>query len=153
MSDKKPKRKHIDKSMLPLIIAMVFTFTICAVAIIGAASNGIAKVMNRREIVVVVQDKWTKRYFNTEKYLIGCKDINNEQEEYVFEITDSLLAFRWDSSDLYGKIEPGHVYRMEICGYRVPILSRYPNIYVADEIKDYSIYLEETETENGVLVE
>ena len=60
--------------------------------------------------------------------------IDADKEVNVYEITDSWLKGRFNSSDLYGKITIGKTYRMTICGHRSPFLSMYPNIYEADEI-------------------
>ena len=46
----------------------------------------------------------------------------------VFENTDSLWYWKWNSSDVYNKIEVGSTYKAEIYGYRIPVLSMYRNI-------------------------
>ncbi len=52
----------------------------------------------------------------------------------VFEITDSLMFLRWDSSDLYGRMEAGKTYRVRVAGWRVQPLSWYRNIISAEEV-------------------
>jgi len=57
----------------------------------------------------------------TSKYLVFT-------ETEVFEITDSFCYWRWNSSDLYGKIENGKTYDAMVAGWRIPFLSWYRNI-------------------------
>lgn len=46
----------------------------------------------------------------------------------TFKDTDSLIAGKFSSSDLYGQLQTGHTYTLEVRGYRIPIMSEYPNI-------------------------
>lgn len=46
----------------------------------------------------------------------------------TFKDTDSLLAGKFSSSDLYGQLQNGHTYTLEVRGYRIPWMSEYPNI-------------------------
>lgn len=46
----------------------------------------------------------------------------------VFECTDSLVFFKWDSSDVYRDIEVGGEYVCRVAGWRIPFLSAYRNI-------------------------
>lgn len=52
----------------------------------------------------------------------------------VFENTDSLTFFKWNSSDIYGKLREGQRYRVRVAGWRIPFFSGYRNIIDADEI-------------------
>lgn len=106
----------------------VIIIIICAVAI----GRPITKAYARKEITATVKDKSTKRGGDKDKYLIYCKD--NAGRTQVFEITDSFLAMRFNSSDLYAEIEVGKKYIFDVGGNRVPFMSWYPNIYSAREI-------------------
>lgn len=46
----------------------------------------------------------------------------------TFKDADSLISGKFSSSDLYGQLQIGHRYTLEVRGYRIPILSEYPNI-------------------------
>jgi hypothetical protein len=46
----------------------------------------------------------------------------------TFEITDSLLSRRYDSADVYGSLREGATYDFTTRGYRIPLLSMFPNI-------------------------
>lgn len=50
----------------------------------------------------------------------------------TFENTDSIWALKWNSSDIYGRIERNATCRFEVVGFRVPFLSMYRNILSAD---------------------
>lgn len=46
----------------------------------------------------------------------------------TFEVEDTWLFFRFDSHDFYGKIKKDCTYKIKAFGFRIPILSIYPNI-------------------------
>jgi len=46
----------------------------------------------------------------------------------TFEITDSLLMFRFNSSDIYGSVKADTCYDLVLRGFRIPFLSIYQNI-------------------------
>lgn len=73
------------------------------------------------EVVVTVTGKERIVSKESSKYLIFT-------DGETFQNTDSLFYFKFNSSDLYGKLKEGRVYRMKVYGYRVPFLSWYRNI-------------------------
>lgn len=83
----------------------------------------ILKVSHIRTETITVTDKMVKN----DTYLIYSEDS-------TYEITDSVLRLRFNSSDLYGRIEVGKTYEITVGGKRVPIFSWYPNIYKAVEV-------------------
>lgn len=87
---------------------------------------GAAYRMSDEQITIIVDEKQTKYHDNDEKYLVHST--NGE----VFEITDSVLFFRWDSSDTYFELEEGETYQCTVAGWRVPFLSMYRNIISID---------------------
>lgn len=100
------------------------------VILIIAFAPGIMKVMNTQTYIVHVTDK--DRMSDKNKYLVYSFDLKGESR--VFEITDSLFKFRFDSSDDYNQIEVGKTYKFTTGGYRVPLFSWYPNIYEYEEV-------------------
>lgn len=62
--------------------------------------------------------------------------INNDSNEYrvytdecgVLSVKDSLFATRWDSADVYNRIETGETYDFYVQGGRYPFLSMFPNV-------------------------
>lgn len=91
------------------------------------------KVSNRREITATVTDKEVKNKSNESKYLVYTKDESGEIQ--VFEITDALFAWQFDSSDIYAGIEVGKTYVFDVGGSRNKFFSWYPNIYGYEEAK------------------
>jgi hypothetical protein len=55
-------------------------------------------------------------------------------ESHVFEVTDSLFKWRFDSADTYNTIREGETYEFTTGGYRIPFFSMYPNIYEVKKI-------------------
>lgn len=103
----------------------LFLYVILIVGLIAFSIwRPIDKVSNIREETIVVTDKMVK----DDVYLIYS-------ENTTYEITDSWLYPRFDSSDLYGKIQVGETYKITIGGRRVPFWSLYPNIYKAEKIE------------------
>ncbi|PZD72314.1 hypothetical protein C1752_03901 [Acaryochloris thomasi RCC1774] len=60
------------------------------------------------------------------RYLIFTKD-------ETFENTDSIAFFKFDSSDIYGRIDEGKTYRAKVSGARMPLFSSYRNIIEIQE--------------------
>lgn len=62
--------------------------------------------------------------------------ISNGANEYrvytdncgVLAVKDSIFATRWDSADVYNRIETGETYDFHVQGGRYPMLSMFPNI-------------------------
>lgn len=52
----------------------------------------------------------------------------------TFEVSDTIVGWRWDSSDTYGKIEVGKTYNFQCRGYRVPFFSWYRNIMDVEKV-------------------
>ena len=104
-----------------LIFILVFVFALC----FGSAY---IKVANQQTYTVTVQSKDIKTVSNTGKFLVFCTDITTG-ESRVFEVTDSLFKWRFDSADTYNMIREGETYKFTTGGYRIPFLSMYPNIY------------------------
>lgn len=63
----------------------------------------------------------------------------NEESKYLiftsaetFENVDSLLAFKFNSSDVYGSLKQGSLCELRVTGFRIPFLSTYRNILSAE---------------------
>lgn len=114
---------------LAAIVALIVGFTL-----FGSVFRTFDKGMNRYDIESTVTDKDVKNSGDDSKYLVFTKD--DSGEVHVFEITDSWIAGRFNSSDTYAEIEVGKKYRFTVGGKRVPLLSWYPNIYEFEELND-----------------
>ena len=85
------------------------------------------KVSNMRDVTVIVTDKEVKTGKDSSKYLIFTEDKGGKIA--TFEITDSLLKGRFNSSDIYAAIKVGNTYTFTVGGSRNEFMSWYPNIY------------------------
>ena len=74
-----------------------------------------------RTVEITVNSKERVGSREESKYLVFC-------EEGVFECVDSLSFFKFDSSDTYGHLKPEKKYVVEVAGWRIKIMSQYPNI-------------------------
>ena len=74
---------------------------------------------------ITVKEKWVKYQSNDAKYLVSSTD------GQVFEVSDSFIYWRFDSSNLYAYLEPGMSCVVETQGWRLPLLSDYKNIVEA----------------------
>ena len=53
----------------------------------------------------------------------------------VFRDDDAGWFLKYDSSDVYGNLDIGKHYTFKVYGWRIPIVSMYPNLVHAQEIK------------------
>lgn len=93
----------------------------------------INKAVGEKQVTVTVTEKVVKNFLKESKYLIFTQDDSGDTQ--VFEITDSLLRFRFDSADVYAQISPNQKYQFTVRGSRIPIFSWYPNIYEVEKIE------------------
>ena len=97
--------------------------------------------MSEEEIIdrVMMIDQWKVSgdiYTQNELNAIGeLLDLYNKEKENnnSYEVTDLLLRFKFNSTDIYNKLEKNHKYKIEISGFRIPFLSSYPNINKVEE--------------------
>lgn len=114
-----------------IFLVIVVVIVICAG--LASCAESWRKGTERREEIGTVTDKGTKRSGDDDKYLVYTKDENGESQ--VFEITDSILAGRFNSSDVYSEIEIGKTYEFTVGGSRNQFMSWYPNIYTFKEVE------------------
>ena len=101
-----------------------------------------------RVIIATVTDKGVKSVDkSTQKYLVYTELDDGDDGVEVFEITDSFLAGRFNSADVYAKIKVGKTYKFTVRGHRNGFFSWYPNIYDFEEVKEGSERVSETEVE------
>jgi hypothetical protein len=78
-----------------------------------------------KEIQVV--NSMVKSAGQESKYLVYTTD-------GVFENTDTWYYFKFDSSDVQAKVLQGGKFKVNYYGFRVPFLSKYPNITSVERI-------------------
>lgn len=82
---------------------------------------------NEADVTITVKEKQAVATHDSYKYLIF-----STQDE-VFESDDTFVHGKWNSSDIYGKLEPGHTYKIHVCGTRIPLFSMYRSILSVDQ--------------------
>lgn len=99
------------------LLVSVFLALMCAPAIIHFSTK------DKVEFVVKKQEVFYKH--EEPKYLVFT-------DKEVFENTDSIFAWKFDSSDIQSKLEPGKKCIAKVVGIRIPMASSYRNILEAD---------------------
>ena len=102
-------------------------FVLIAVLMLGAVSAGAVIHFVSQDTVelTVTHRERVPGKDNTSRYMIWAT-VNGQNE--VFENTDSLLALKWNSADVYGQMMPGAQCEALVNGYRIPWLSMNRNI-------------------------
>ena len=100
---------------------IIFLALITLIILVGIGySLGYALTVG--EETITIKEKWVKYSGDDAKYLISSED------GQVFQITDSILKWRFDSSNLYAYLEQGETYNIDTQGWRFGFLSSYKNI-------------------------
>lgn len=123
------RRIKIEMSVYNVVSALIILICLVVICI-----RPIDKVCDIRNETVTVTDKNIKNSSKESKYLIYCEDIDGNT--VVYEITDSLLRGRFNSSDIYAQISVGKTYEFTVGGSRSGFFSWYPNIYEYKVIKE-----------------
>lgn len=84
---------------------------------------------SEQTVVITVVSKERIAEKNSGKYLVYTKG-------EVFEVTDTVSYWRFDSSELYGELGEGKSYRCKISGWRVPFFSWYRNIIEIERFEE-----------------
>lgn len=95
---------------------------IVAVTVLVASCSGYTA---QREVVATVTGK--DRVCSGSGDGMSCKYLVFT-DEGTFQVSDSLLIGRFDSSDVYGRFREDRTYRFDVYGWRSPFLSMYPNV-------------------------
>lgn len=108
------------------IILCVF---IIVVLIAGVVTGLSFDYGNEQILEITVKDKYVKTYDEDGKYLVV--DTNNN----TYEIEDLLFKGKFNSTDLYNKIDIGETYKITTTGYRMQFFSMYQNINTLEKIE------------------
>lgn len=91
--------------------------------VFGGLGYMLAYASSQNHVTITVKNKEATR----EGYRVFTQ---NE----VFEVDDTLLFRRFDSSDDYNNLVEGTTYRVQVVGWRVPFFSMYRNIISYSEV-------------------
>ena len=120
------EKKYDSESENILCVTLIFIIAIVIVLGVGIY-RPFNKVSDMRDVTVTVTDKTVKNDGDDGKYLIFTED--KDGNIATFEITDSWIAGRFNSSDVYAAIKVGNTYTFTVGGSRNEFMSWYPNIY------------------------
>ena len=102
------------KGLIGILLIIVIAVLLITYPVSYAFTSG--------EETITVKDKWVKYHGSDAKYLVSSED------GQVFEITDSIIRWRFDSSNLYADIDVGNSYDISYQGWRFAFMSDYKNI-------------------------
>lgn len=92
--------------------------------------EGLAK----ETFVGVIQDKYIKRYGESDYFHVVVKNLENETTE-VFQNRDFIPTGKFRSADLQASLVIGRSYYFTVVGWRWPIFSAFRNIIKAVSIE------------------
>lgn len=99
------RNRDVDWKMVGLYVIFVFWIVAMVLFVIARPIN---KVTNMRTIEGVVTDKTTKKVGKSDKYIVFIDD--GSGRAIPLEVTDSLLKWRFNSSDVWGNIDVDKTY-------------------------------------------
>lgn len=102
---------------------VILTISLIAIPL---AAQPLFQYATQDEVTFTVEKTERVLYGESSRYLIFTKD-------ETFENTDSIAFFKFNSSDIYGRIDEGKSYQATVVGRRVPFLSWYRNIISIQE--------------------
>ena len=111
-------------------VEFIIIIVVLAIAVIVSVFTS----FNDTEYVVTVTDKERVVCGESSSYLVFTED--EQGNVMVFENTDNLLRWKFDSSNIQGQLKAGNTYRITVVGYRVPILSMYQNIIEIEGVEN-----------------
>ena len=127
------EKKYDSESENILWVTVIFIIAIVIVLGVGIY-RPFNKVSDMRDVTVTVTDKTVKNDGDDGKYLIFTED--KDGNIATFEITDSLIGGRFNSSDVYAAIKVDNTYTFTVGGSRNEFMSWYPNIYEYKLVED-----------------
>lgn len=112
------------------VVAGAIAFAGVAIGI-GVFASGYLQESN---VTITVKDKErvVGRDGEGSRYLIWAED-------ETFENVDSLIKGKFNSSDLYGRLEEGKTYDCKVYGWRNGLFSWYRNIIECKEVENESV--------------
>lgn len=108
----------------------------CGLAFLAVTSLGGCQQTNRKAETFIVDSKESRIVGSGEDrrsvyYVYGTKGEVYRNEDVFLNFSG---ASKFDSATLQAKLKPGHVYRVETIGWRIPFMSMVPNIVTAKDV-------------------
>ncbi len=117
------RTRNVDWFSVSIIAFIIF----CVLSMLSLIVFSIAAAFHSEPGRFTVTGKEAVKSDKSSTYLIFT-DVT------TYEVDDSLVYWRFDSSDVYGKIQIGKTYTATLQGYRIPFLSMYQNLIDLKEV-------------------
>lgn len=92
---------------------------------------------NNQTIEGTVIEKYIKRSGSgknsKDSYMVNIE--TKEGDIIVLSNEDRFFKFKFDSSDIQAELQEGKIYKIDVCGRRIRLLSNYQNIIDVEEVK------------------
>lgn len=113
------KKNTVDNIKVAILLISLFAI------IVGYP---VAYTTSSEMVTFTVDEKFIKRHNESDRYLVSTTDGD------VLENTDSVIFFKWNSSNIYAKLKKRHRYHAKVAGWRWPILSMKRNIISVQDL-------------------
>lgn len=114
----------MKKGFIGIAIAIVSTFLLLGAFVFIVSLD----YQNPQTYECSIKDKYLKRDGDKDEFRVVCG-------EETYKISDLLFIGKFNSADIYSKIEIGKKYKIETTGYRIQFFSSYQNINNAKRIE------------------
>ncbi len=104
----------------------VIVFLLLIILVLGIIGYSLAYALTTGKETITIKEKWRKSSGDDDKYLVSAED------GQVFQITDTFIRWRFNSSNLYADLDEGDVCSIKTQGWRFPLFSDYKNILEAN---------------------
>jgi hypothetical protein len=107
---------------------IIILLSIVGLALAAAVTFGLINNLHLEPgVTFTVTGKECVKGDNSSTYLVFT-------DKTTYQIDDTWIHWRWDSSDVYGRIQANKTYTADLQGYRIPFMSMYPNIINPKEV-------------------
>ena len=96
------------------------------ILLLGIIGYSLGYALTTGKETITIKEKWRKSSGNDDKYLVSAED------GQVFQITDTIIKWRFNGSNLYADLDEGDVCSIKTQGWRFPLFSDYKNILEAN---------------------
>lgn len=116
----------ISRGMIALVVGLIVFIGACSIAVLPS-------YFEEETTITTVLDK--ERVCSGSGSSVTCEYLVFT-EAGTFKVTDAIFGtVRFNSSDVYGRIEEDQTYKIVSYGWRLPFFSEYPNIKSIEEVE------------------
>jgi hypothetical protein len=110
------------KTVLAIVMIIIVVLLVLSPILIYKSSA--------KEVTFTVKSKERINKSESSYYLVWTNDGR------VYKDSDNIIFWKFNSSDIYGDLEPGKTFRAKVAGWRIRFLSMYENIIEIHEKQD-----------------